>query len=89
MRAVTWSDYGKTRKQNQYGFALLQGQFIDLDTLFPETQLAPMGINDLGQIVGAYSDASGTPHGLLLAGGTITAIDYPGAIRGQYSSTWN
>ncbi len=73
-----WED----EEANRYGFVLLHGQFIDLDTFFSETHLEPMGINDLGQIVGTYSDASGT-HGLLLAGSTITAIDYPGAIKGS------
>jgi uncharacterized membrane protein len=62
---------------NRYGFALLHGQFIDLDALF-KTHLEPYGINDIGQIVGTY-DRSGTAHGLLLSGGTITEIDYPGA----------
>jgi len=72
-----WED----ANMNRYGFALLHRQFIDLDALF-KTHLEPYGINDMGQIVGTY-DESGTAHGLLLAGGTITAIDYPGAIEGS------
>ncbi len=65
-----------------HSFLFAQGQFTDLNSLFPEIQLGPIGINDVGQIVGTYSDESGT-HGLLLSGGTITAIDYPGANPGS------
>ena len=36
-------------------------------------------INDAGQIVGSYSDASGFHHGFLKDGATFTAIDVPGA----------
>ena len=35
------------------------------------------GINDAGQIVGAYFDASGHLHGFLYSGGTFTYFDYP------------
>jgi probable HAF family extracellular repeat protein len=35
------------------------------------------GINDAGQIVGAYSDASGKFHGFLYSGGAYTTIDDP------------
>jgi uncharacterized membrane protein len=73
----SWED----ADMNRYGFALLHGQFIDLDALF-KTHLEPYGINDIGQIVGTY-DRSGTAHGFLLSGGTITEIDYPGAIEGS------
>src|SRR5262245_55108535 len=34
------------------------------------------GINDMGQIVGAYRDGSGG-HGFLLSGGTYTALNDP------------
>src|SRR5271157_4672682 len=37
------------------------------------------GINDAGQVVGTYQDASLIIHGFLLAGGTITTIDRPGS----------
>ena len=36
------------------------------------------GINDAGQIVGNFVDASG-PHGFLLSGGNFTTIDVPGS----------
>src|SRR5262249_13398586 len=35
------------------------------------------GINDLGQIVGFYIDASGRTHGFLDSGGRFTTIDDP------------
>ena len=34
------------------------------------------GINDTGQIVGTYDDASGV-HGFLLSGGSYTTLDAP------------
>jgi hypothetical protein len=37
------------------------------------------GINDSGQIVGAYRDANGIYHGFVLSGGTYTTIDAPGS----------
>jgi len=40
-----------------------------------------LGINDMGQIVGVYSNASGT-HGFLLSGGTYTTLDDPSATTG-------
>jgi probable HAF family extracellular repeat protein len=41
---------------------------------------AILNINDEGQIVGGYMDASGTGHGFLLKGGMFTTIDFPGAV---------
>ena len=42
--------------------------------------MVPLGINNAGQIVGAYSDRSGT-HGFLLdVNGSYTTLDVPGAI---------
>ena len=38
------------------------------------------GINDQGQIVGAYYGSDGRPHGFLLANGNFTTIDFPGSI---------
>jgi probable HAF family extracellular repeat protein len=39
----------------------------------------PTGINDSGQIVGFYRDASSTLHGFLLDNGSYTTLDVPGA----------
>ena len=43
------------------------------------TNTAARGINDAGQVVGSYSDASGGVHGFLKDGATFTPIDIPGA----------
>jgi probable HAF family extracellular repeat protein len=45
------------------------------------TSTGAFGINNLGQIVGAYGDAGGKRHGFVLSGGIYTTIDVPG-------STW-
>jgi len=39
----------------------------------------PHGVNDVGDIVGQCVDAGGNTHGFLLAGGTTTILDFPGA----------
>jgi len=39
------------------------------------------GINDLGHIVGTYTDANGRMHGFVLADGTFTTIDFPGGLH--------
>jgi hypothetical protein len=53
------------------------GTFTSID--YPgSTFTIPWSINGRGDIVGAYSDASGT-HGFLLSGGQYTPIDYPGS----------
>ena len=36
-----------------------------------------LGINDAGQVVGAYTDANRQGHGFLYSGGTFTALDDP------------
>lgn len=44
------------------------------------TSTSAGGINDLGQIVGGYTDDSNVGHGFLLSGGAYTTIDYPQSI---------
>src|SRR5262249_45362604 len=46
------------------------------------------GVNDADQIVGRYRDATGTPHGFLLSGGTYTALDDPFAAGGATGGTF-
>jgi probable HAF family extracellular repeat protein len=48
----------------------------------------PIGINDAGQIVGTFRDATGQ-HGFLLSGGTFTTIDAPGAANDTEASGIN
>lgn len=40
----------------------------------------PADVNLSGQIVGREVDSSGSSHGFLLSGTTVTVIDYPGAV---------
>jgi probable HAF family extracellular repeat protein len=51
--------------------------FLAID-LPGSTSTVPRGINDTGQIVGTYTDDSGS-HGFLYAGNTFSTIDVPGA----------
>lgn len=64
-----------------HGFVLTrEGQFITIDA--PKALPAStsvFGINDLGQIVGGYTDATGDLHCFLLVAGTFTNVDFPGA----------
>src|SRR5438128_1308787 len=47
-----------------------------------------LGINGTGQIVGFYTNASGT-HGFLKSGATYTTLDDPSATMGTYASGIN
>jgi len=63
-----------------HGFLDVNGQFSTID--FPGADYTrATGINDAGQIVGAFYDPHdpGIPHGFLDAGGTFSTIDVPGA----------
>ena len=50
-------------------------------------KLGRFGINNRGQIVGAYIDAEGTIHGFLLDDGVFTPIDHPDAASGPGAGT--
>jgi probable HAF family extracellular repeat protein len=52
------------------------GTLTTIDDPFATRGTRALGINDAGQIVGDYQDASGE-HGFLLSGGTFTTIDDP------------
>lgn len=41
------------------------------------------GINDLGDIVGVYTDAQDNLHGMLLHHGRYSAVDYPGSFASE------
>src|SRR6476620_1337121 len=47
------------------------------------------GINDLGQIVGYYTDLSNYVHSFLYSGGIYTTIDDPSATNGTYADSIN
>src|SRR5439155_965009 len=52
--------------------------FTTLDP--PDTTfVTAFAINDVGQIVGRYADASGVNHGFLLSGGSFLTLDPPGS----------
>jgi probable HAF family extracellular repeat protein len=54
---------------------------------YPDCGTVPNGINDLGVIVGFYTDANIVPHGFLRTpGGKITSFDAPGAVWGMAST---
>jgi probable HAF family extracellular repeat protein len=59
--------------------ALAQGTYTQIDVP-GAIQTALQGVDNAGDIVGYYEDASATFHGFLLSGGTYTTIDYPGAV---------
>jgi uncharacterized membrane protein len=62
----------------------VSGTFTTID--FPgavdtvECCSATLNINEQGQIVGGYADASGPGHGFLLKAGKFTTIDFPRAV---------
>jgi YVTN family beta-propeller protein/probable HAF family extracellular repeat protein len=64
------------------GFLLRAGTYTAFD--FPGAiETLPLGINNAGQIVGAYRTVTGSGlqqlHGFLLSNGSFQTIDYPGA----------
>jgi probable HAF family extracellular repeat protein len=60
------------------GFSYSSGSFMAIiDPAGVGTQA--FGVNDSGQVVGAYSDGT-APHGFLDNGGVFTAINAPGAL---------
>lgn len=65
---------------NIFGYTGRNAQYTNGITLpgITTTAVAGRGIDDKGDIVGWYADASGVQHGFLLSGGTATTIDDPG-----------
>lgn len=61
---------------HNFGYLLIGGSYTNLSELYPiET---PIGINNLGQIVGTH-DAGGRINGFLLSGTSFTVFDVPGS----------
>ncbi len=67
---------------NIFGYTGRNAQYKQGITLpgITTTAVAGRGIDDKGDTVGWYADASGVQHGFLLSGGTATTIDDPGGI---------
>jgi probable HAF family extracellular repeat protein len=63
-----------------HGFLDTGGSFTQIDVP-GATDTTAFGINDTGQIVGAFFDSAGVAHGFLDAGGNFTQIDVLGATR--------
>jgi hypothetical protein len=60
------------------------------EVYFPGSRFTvPLKINDSGQIVGLYVDASGMEHGFLLSNGAYSTIDFPGAIASEAAAINN
>ena len=62
-----------------HGFLLDKGVFTTIDHPDAVGETGALGINNRGQIVGAYTDAEGTIRGFLLDDGVFTPIDHPDA----------
>jgi len=61
-----------------HGFLDTGGSFTSIDVP-GSSQTQAFGINDAGQIVGAYVYSTGTLHGFVATGGDFTSIDVPGS----------
>jgi len=62
------------------GFLLNAGKLTILS--FPgATVTEALGLNNLGQVVGTYTDAAGNPQGFIYSGGVFTPLNDPGAIQ--------
>jgi probable HAF family extracellular repeat protein len=71
-----------------HGFVLNNGTYTTLDDpLGTDTYIT--GENDNGQIVGHYTDLSGSEHGFLYAGGTFTTLDNPSGSRTELNGINN
>jgi probable HAF family extracellular repeat protein len=70
----------------EHSFELSGGKFTTIDPPGAANQPGPSftgnidqaaDINDVGQVVGGYTDAAGVTHGYLLSGGHYTTLDDP------------
>src|SRR5262249_44861488 len=64
--------------EGDHGFLLSGGTLTTFDA--PRASVTvPTGINNAGQIVGAYADISGQGHGFVLSGANLVTLDVPGS----------
>jgi probable HAF family extracellular repeat protein len=59
------------------------------DTFLTGEGTAAFGINDMGQIVGQFTDSKERLHGFLLSGGTYFTIDDPLGVDVSFASGIN
>jgi probable HAF family extracellular repeat protein len=88
-------DIGGTTSGNDFsqgiishGFLYNAGTYITLDDPLATLGTVASGINDAGQIVGTYKDATFS-HGFLYSAGTYTTLDDPLATAGTSASGIN
>lgn len=60
---------------------LLSGGIRTVLTFPGATVTEALGLNNMGQVVGFYNDAAGSPHGFIYSGGVFTALNDPGATQ--------
>jgi probable HAF family extracellular repeat protein len=63
-----------------HGFLWDRGRYTKFDVP-GATTTGPYEINNRGQIVGNYTDASGAQHGFVMRNGRVTTIDHPRAAQ--------
>jgi uncharacterized membrane protein len=63
-----------------HGFLWEHGRYTTFDVPGAK-ETAGYEVNNRGQIVGNYADASGAQHGYVLRGGRVTTIDHPRATQ--------
>jgi probable HAF family extracellular repeat protein len=62
--------------------SVAQAQYAFTKIMFPgSTWTEASGINDLGHIVGTYTDPTGIAHGFVYMNGSYTRMDFPGALH--------
>ena len=59
------------------GYLLSKGRYTPVDAPKAGPETVPTGLNNRGQVVGAYVDAAGRTHGFLLARGRYRTVDAP------------
>src|SRR5215472_3716966 len=77
----------------RHAFLVNKHEYVSLDgsgILETHTSFA-RGVNDFGDVVGAYLDDDGNEHGFLLKKDTLTTIDvpYPGSVGTQLNAISN
>jgi probable HAF family extracellular repeat protein len=73
--------FGGLASADSIGFLDVGGIFTPVDDPLANGHTIASGINDAGQMVDYYTDATGRTHGFLDVGGTFTTINDPLALR--------
>ena len=81
--------YGTDNKYHGFFLSGPGGAFTQIDAPGGARGTYVTAMNDSGEIVGWYRDASRNDHGFLLSGGVYTTIDATGADQGTYTVAIN